>query len=306
MQLFSYQFSTMGCPASAKFYAKNKAFADSFFLEITSEAHRLDLKYSNYTAHSFTADINRSAGNKDGIIVDDETAGLLDYATECFDLSDGLFDITAGSLFKAWDFHTQKTPSKADLAKVMKTVGWQKVKWKRPLLFLPLKGMTLDFGGVVKEYAVDRIVGLCRQNGIEHGLIELGGDLALIGPHADGRPWNIGVRMPQAQDNFGIELMSGAVATSGDYERFIQVGDKRLSHIINPKTGHPTESVSTVTVIADHCLVAGSLTTIAFLKGAEGAKWLEDQGTPYLFALNKGNVCCSPEFTLKNLNVKAS
>lgn len=300
MRLFSYTFTTMGCPASAKFYAKTKKEADSFFRKIVAEAERLDRKYSNYTSNSFTAEINRSAGNEKGLNVDEETAGLLDYAQECYEMSDGLFDLTAGALFKAWDFSakTPRRPSPEALQEIMQIVGWPKVIWKRPYLHLPLKGMTLDFGGVVKEYAVDRIVGLCRENGFHHAIIELGGDLAAVGPHADGRPWNVGIRAPKVhkRDHIAIHLTAGAIASSGDYERCIEIDGKRLSHIINPLTGFPTQSVSSVSVLAGHCLVAGSLTTIAFLKGGQGANWLQEQETPYLFVTNEGKADGTVEF----------
>ncbi|MBA3814599.1 MAG: FAD:protein FMN transferase [Alphaproteobacteria bacterium] len=129
--------------------------------------------------------------------------------------------------------------------------------------------MMIDFGGIVKEYAADSAEKICRSMGIFHGIIDMGGDVKIIGPYIDGRPWNIAVNHPRKADTeiAFIRLRTGAMATSGDYERSIKIDGKIYSHVLNPKTGWPVEGMSSVTVVADHCLIAGNLTTISFLKG---------------------------------------
>ena len=101
--------------------------------------------------------------------------------------------------------------------------------------------MRLDLGGVVKEYAADRAAQLCREAGIAHGMVDLGGDLAVIGAHADGQPWLAGIKAPRAIEGAiaQIELFSGGLATSGDYERVMIVDGRRYSHIIDPVSGYP-------------------------------------------------------------------
>lgn len=287
IHVFEYKFQTMGGPARFKFYAETEKQAQEIYTLVLKELERLDNTYSNYSATNYVAEINRSAGHKDGIIVDDETAGLLDYAHQCYQMSDGLFDITSGILHKIWDYHAKhpRLPSQKEIDQNLELVGWDKVLWKRPHLTLPIKGMVLDFGGIVKEYAVDAIIKLCHQHKINHGLIELGGDIGVIGPHCDGRPWNVGIAHPcdSTKSFVIIPVDQGAIATSGDYERHIMIDGQIYPHIINPKTGYPVQEVRAVTVMSQHCLIAGSLTTIGFLKGYQGKDWLLDLQVPFMF-----------------------
>ena len=284
----------MGCPCGLQFYAMDDLTAENVFKAVFAEVDRLDRYYTNYSASSFTAAINRSAGNKEGIVVDPETGTLLDYAQQCTIMSDGLFDITAGSLRRAWIFEKKNPvlPSQETLKKLLSLVGWEKVKWKNPNFTLPKKGMMIDFGGIVKEYAADTAEKICLSMGMHHGIIDMGGDIKIIGPHIDGKPWIIGVNHPRkiGKEIAKVRLGGGAIATSGDYERSIKIDGKTYSHILNPKTGWPVEGMSSVTVVADHCLIAGSLTTIAFLKGPKGVEWLKDFNLPFFCTDQSGNL----------------
>lgn len=306
MKLYKRFFTSMGCPCGLQFYAPNDVMAENVFRAVFAEVDRLDRYYTNYSSASFTAAINRSAGDKAGIVVDSETAILLDYAQQCTFMSDGLFDITAGTLRRAWIFEEKNPtlPSQETLDKLLPLIGWDKVKWKNPKLTLPKKGMMIDFGGVVKEYAADAAEKVCRSMGVYHGLIDMGGDIKIIGPHVDGKLWVIGVNHPRkaGEEIAAIRLGAGAVATSGDYERSIIIDGKTYSHILNPKTGWPVEGISSVTVVADHCLIAGSLTTIAFLKGPDkGLKWLEDFKVSFLCTDKSGIPIGSREFELSKI-----
>jgi thiamine biosynthesis lipoprotein len=145
--------------------------------------------------------------------------------------------------------------------------------------------MEIDFGGVVKEYAVDRAAALCYAQGIKHGVINLGGDIRVVGPRADGSPWRVGIRHPRSEDALldTLLLYEGALASSGDYERCIRVNDVRYGHVLNPKSGWPVRHLAAVSVVGDFCVVAGSASTIAMLKEAQGIEWLQDLGLPYLW-----------------------
>jgi thiamine biosynthesis lipoprotein len=142
--------------------------------------------------------------------------------------------------------------------------------------------MELDLGGVVKEYAADRVAAHCWNVGTRHGIVNLGGDVRIIGPHPDGSPWRIGVQHPRKQGTAigTLVLRQGGVATSGDYERCIVVDGVRYGHVLNPKTGWPVRYMASVTVIGDFCVVAGSASTIAMLKEEDGPAWLESMGLP--------------------------
>ena len=297
LRLERIRFQAMGCPCCLRVYTATRREAAAVADAAVAEVRRLEAKYSRYRDDSLTSRIRRSAGAAEGIDVDAETAGLLDYAETCFVHSGGLFDLTAGVLRRAWDFRSGRLPSSGAVAALLERVGWQRVEWRAPRLRLPVAGMELDFGGCVKEYAADRVAELCRSLGVRHGLVDLGGDLAVVGPHPEGarggRAWHVGVRDPRRPDRAfaWVALGDGGLATSGDYERFMEVDGRRYGHVLDPRSGWPVDGVRSVTVAAPHCLVAGSAATIALLRGAEdGPRWLDELGLPSLRVEADGRV----------------
>ena len=279
------RFKAMGSPCERHLHAETPARFEEIAQAAMAEIARLEQKYSRYREDSLASQINASAGDPDGILLDDETASLLDYAALAWTQSGGLFDITSGVLRRAWDFRSGRLPARREIDALRPLVGWQKLRWRRPQLVLPLPGMQLDFGGYVKEYAADRVAELCRELGLRHGLIDLGGDLAAVGPHPDGSPWRVGIRHPRASAGAiaSLALARGGVATSGDYERCLVARGKRYAHLLNPKTGWPVGGLASVTVVASHCLIAGTASTVAMLKGARGGSaWLDQLGLPSL------------------------
>jgi thiamine biosynthesis lipoprotein len=284
MRLHTYPFSAMGSPCELRLYADDPSRAAGAAGAAEAEVRRLEARYSRYRDDSETTRINRSAGSGAGVEVDGETAALLDYAQTAWEQSEGLFDISSGVLRRAWDFSAARLPGQAELDALLPRVGWQHLRWLRPRLHLAA-GMELDFGGYVKEYAADCAAGACRAAGIHHGFVDLGGDIAVIGPHPDGMPWQVGVRNPRdpAQAIATVELASGAIASSGDYERFFEHDGRRYCHILNPLTGWPAQGLRGVSVVAPQCLVAGTASTVAMLKGPEaGPRWLDSLGLAYL------------------------
>ena len=281
---YHFRFKAMGGPCSIQFYADSENEASLHAKCAMDEVYRLESKYSRYREDSVISQINRAALEGGEIAVDEETEGLLNYANAVWHESEGLFDVTSGLLRKVWDFKSGQLPLQCELDPVLALIGWDKLVWKDGRLDFPLAGMELDFGGIVKEYASDRVKGICVQRGIKHGLIELGGDISIIGSHPDGKPWMVGIRAPREPDQpiAMVPLSKGGLASSGDYERFMLVDGVRYSHLLNPITGWPVESLASVTVIADQCVIAGSATTVAMLKGDLGLAWLESLGLPYL------------------------
>jgi thiamine biosynthesis lipoprotein len=244
------------------------------------DVRRLDALYSLYRGDSLLCAINRVAAGGGSIAVDPETAGLFDYADACHQASDGLFDVTAGILREAWRLERAELPDPARLAPLLDKVGWHKVAWKSPVLAFPVAGMQIDFGGVVKEYAADRAAALCREAGVRHGFVNLGGDVRVIGPRPDGAPWRIGIQHPRRPAALlrTVQLREGALASSGDYERCVVVNGVRYGHILNPKTGWPVRRLASVSVCGPLCVVAGSASTIAMLKEDAGPPWLAELG----------------------------
>lgn len=281
----------MGCPCALQLECDAQSIARDAHAAVTTECERLDRKYSHYRDDSFVARIAANASN--GIEVDDETASLIDFAAALHAQSGGLFDITAGVLTRLWDAQRGRLPNAAEISAALAVTGWQHVQWRRPRLHLGIPGMHLDLGGIVKEYAADRCAQACRDAGVESGVVDLGGDLALIGPHRDGAPWIVGIKAPRAPGRSAarIELPRGGLATSGDYERALIIDGRRYSHIVDPRSGEPVQSFASVSVVADSCLVAGAAATLAMLLGVErGGEYLRELGLAHLTISDDGNV----------------
>jgi len=285
MRIQRFPFRAMGSPCALHLYAESDARAEAVACRAIAEVARLEGKYTRYRDDSETARINRSAGDPAGVEVDAETAALLDYADTSHRESGGLFDITSGILRRAWDFESRRLPAAHEIAALLDRVGWDRIRWERPRLVLPLEGMQVDFGGLVKEYAADRVAELCRRLGLRHGLVDLGGDLCVVGPHPNGAAWRLGIRDPRSPETAcaSVALSQGALASSGDYERFMIVDGRRYGHILDPRSGWPVDGLASVSVVAPHCLIAGTASTVAMLKGEEhGPRWLDELGLPSL------------------------
>lgn len=281
----------MGSACEVRLYAVDPLQARKLADIARAEVGRLEKIYSRYLDDSVTTRINRSAGDTRGVEVDAETGGLLDYAQAAWEQSEGLFDITSGVLRRVWDFKVGRVPTQSAIDDTLQLIGWNKLRWQSPRIILPIAGMELDFGGYVKEYAADRAAQACRDAGARHGFVELGGDISLIGPHPDGAAWEVGVRNPRNPEVAiaQISLGKGGIASSGDYERYFERDGKRYCHILNPLTGWPVDGLAGVSVVAEQCLIAGTATTIAMLKGAiEGPEWLEELGLKHIYIDTQG------------------
>jgi thiamine biosynthesis lipoprotein len=292
LQYFRFSFKAMGTPCEIQLFAGNVAQARRISDMAIADVRRLETRYSRYRDDSLLSVINRIAAVGGRIAVDEETTCLLNYAATCYEQSDGLFDITSGILRRAWRFEQGGLPDDALVGGLLERIGWHKLRWEPPVLEFPIPGMELDFGGIVKEYAVDRAAVLCRNAGVRHGIINLGGDVRLIGSRADGSPWRVGISHPREKGSMIkiLRLREGAVASSGDYERCILVDGVRYGHVLNPKTGWPVRRLAAVSVVGELCVVAGSASTIAMLKEEDGPAWLEAMGLPYLWIDVDGNV----------------
>ena len=275
----------MGSPCELQLFAGTDAAARQATSAVVADVERLEQLYSRYRDSSLLSSINRIAALGGSVVVDSETAGLLNYAATCFRQSEGLFDITSGVLRRAWNFAGGALPDPGRIESLLATVGWDKVRWEPPILGFPVAGMELDLGGIVKEYATDRAATICRDNGAPSGMVNLGGDISIVGPRPDGDAWRIGLRHPRAPGDVmrTLALHSGGLASSGDYERCVVVEGVRYGHILNPRSGWPVRHLAAVSVVADFCVVAGSASTIAMLKDEAGPAWLAQLGLGHVW-----------------------
>lgn len=274
----------MGCPCELRFHAGTKRAFARAARKCVAEVRRFERKYSRYRPDSVTSKINRAAGVAP-VRIDAETAAILKYATVCHEQSGGLFDMTSGVFRRVWHRKRTVLPTQSELDDCLALVGWEKVEHFENHTYLPIDGMELDFGGVVKEYAADAAAITARQAGICHGLINLGGDICIVGPQPGGDPWRVCIVHPVNIDSAiaTVSLTDGALTTSGNYERYVEIEGARYSHLIDPRTGWPVQGLLSVSVAAAQAIVAGSISSIALLHAAsEGLDWLERCGSTFL------------------------
>jgi thiamine biosynthesis lipoprotein len=152
--------------------------------------------------------------------------------------------------------------------------------------------MEIDFGGIGKEYAADRAAVIAVEHAAPSALVNLGGDVRAAGAQADGSPWRVGIKHPRVAGAVvaTVELPAGAVATSGDYERYFEIGGRRYCHVLDALTGWPVEHWQSVSVVAPLCVVAGSLATIAMLLGERAEAFLRDQRADFVTVAADGTV----------------
>ena len=245
------------------------------------EAWRIEARFSRYRPESIVSVINRSQGH--AVVVDAETAALLDYAAQCHALSQGRFDITSGVLRRCWTFDgSDRIPEPAAVAALLPLIGFEKVRWQTPRITLPA-GMEIDFGGIGKEYAVDRVLGLVAARFPGAVLVNFGGDLA-ANRAPDAGPWQVGVERPdtEREARLLLELSRGGLATSGDTHRFLLREGVRYGHILDPRSGWPVrDTPRSITVAAASCVEAGMLATFAMLRGSGAESFLEEQDVRY-------------------------
>jgi FAD:protein FMN transferase len=248
---------------------------------VESEARRIEAKFSRYRGDSAVSAINRGAGA--AFQVDAETAALIDYAAHCYELSDGLFDITSGVLRRAWKFDgSDRVPAQVEIDALLALVGFHRIEWRAPKITMA-PGMEIDFGGIGKEYAVDRALALVETQSDCALLVNFGGDLRTNRPPAAG-PWRVAIERPDTdrEARMLLDVIQGGLATSGDTHRYAIRDGVRYGHILDPRSGWPVrDAPRSVTVAAGSCTEAGMYCTFAMLNGADAEKLLQRAGVPF-------------------------
>jgi thiamine biosynthesis lipoprotein len=279
-----WRFQAMASPCEVLVDGLDQDQARSVAQAVAAEVWRIEDRYSRYRTDSIVSQINAAGGT--AVVVDEECARLLDHAATCHHLSNGRFDITAGVLNRLWDFRRQQPPpSAAAIIELLPLVGWQRVTWTGSTITMPA-GMAIDFGGIGKEFAVDRGLAVAAAVTDHPVLVNLGGDLASSGARADDQPWLVASHDRRMLSPAGAArswpLRAGAVATSGSTQRYYLHEGLRYGHILDPRSGWPVlDPPLSVSVVAATCSEAGFLATLAMLHGAEAANVLRDNGVAH-------------------------
>jgi thiamine biosynthesis lipoprotein len=277
------QFQAMASPCEVLCETGDRGDAIRLTTLAATEAWRIEDKFSRYLPGNIVERIN--CANGESVELDAETAHLIDFSATLYELSDGRFDITSGVLRRVWTFDgSDNLPSAVSVANILEETGWHKVSWISPTLQMPA-GMQIDLGGVGKEYAVDRAAEQLRDATSVSCLINFGGDLAVTARprHRDG--WKVGIQALDAAAAAADRLLTlqiGALATSGDSQRFLLKDNVRYGHILDAKTGWPVpDAPRSITVAAATCTQAGMLSTFAMLEGDGAEAFLDAQGVRY-------------------------
>jgi len=267
----------MGGLATVTMGSANPQQAETVTAQVSELFEDLERELSTYRSDSTVSLLAKNAG-VNPLAVPEATWRVLNLAHHFGQLSEGTFDVTVAPVVKLWGFGGTSAlanlPSKEEIQDQLKFVDYRRVILKGQTVFLPFKGMAVDLGGIAKGYAVDRAFDSCRDAGIKDFLIDLSGNIRVSGRPDWGEDWQIGVRDPFDRSRIigKILLRSGmALATSGSYERFVEIASLRYSHIIDPRTGYPVTGTASVTVLARDATSADSFSTCFFVMGLKEA-----------------------------------
>lgn len=263
--------------------AANADFAERCIDAAIAEISRIEALLTTYSPDSQTNQINAQAGVAP-VVVDRDVFALIGRALNLSALTQGAFDITYGSIDKRlWNFDTTMTalPDRETARQSVRLINYRNVLLNEAdsSVFLREKGMRLGFGGIGKGYAAERARFVMNQLGITAGVVNAAGDLTAWGTQPNGQPWTIGIADPNTRQRaFSKLAISGfAVATSGDYEKYVTIGGKRYSHTIDPRTGYPVTGLKSVTILAPNAELADALATPVMVMGRAVGLHLIDQ-----------------------------
>jgi len=273
-QSYRRTLKLMGSHFDITVVAASKEQGDVYIDIAIAEIRRIEKLISSWDPNSQTSAINQNAGIQ-AVPVDDELIALIERSLYISKMTDGAFDISYASMDRIWKFDGSITlmPTPEKVAASVEKVGFENVilDAKNNTVFLKEKGMKIGFGGIGKGYAADKAKALLIAKGVPSGIINASGDMNTWGQQPDGSDWKVAITNPlDKSKNFGLlPIKQGAVVTSGNYEKYVQLDGKRYTHIIDPRTGYPSSGILSVTVFAPKAEVADALATSVFVMGID-------------------------------------
>ena len=273
----------MGTRVSVELWADDDARGRELVDEVLREYRRIDDAMSTYKPDSEISRVNARAA-EGPMAVSDELFRLVERSLELSQASGGAFDITYDSVGYLYDFRARRRPTDEQIEERLGAVDYRLVALDadRRTIFLKAPGVRINVGGIAKGWVVEHAAALLRARGVEHALLNAGGDTRVIGDRR-GQPWVVGIRHPRAAGEVvtRLPLVDEAISTSGDYERYFEENGRRYHHILNPSTGRPSEGVLTVTVIGPDGTLTDGLATTIFVLGTEHGLELVESYTDY-------------------------
>lgn len=266
----------MGTRVSVALWLEDPVKAEQAVAAVMGEMRRIDAEFSPYIETSQLYRVNQLAPNtnaKTPLVISAELASIIDKSLHYSRLSEGAFDITFASLGRYYDYRAKLKPSEQQREKLLPAINYNFIHLDNQAntLWFEHPKVYIDLGGIAKGYAVDRAVNVLQGFGVKNATVSAGGDSRVLGDKL-GRPWMIGIKNPRAEKGVAITLPleNCAISTSGDYERyFIDEDGERIHHILNPRTGKPTNGVNSVTIIGPLGIDTDPLSTSVFVMGVE-------------------------------------
>ena len=240
-----------------------------------NEIRRIEKLLTTFSTDSVTYQINENAGIRP-VHVPEEVFSLIQRCQVLSKITQGAFDISYGGLDKKfWNFDLKMTslPDPELAKKSVELINYENIilDEKNKTVFLKKKGMRIGFGGIGKGYVAEMAKKKLQENGVESGIVNASGDLSAWGYQENGEPWTIGIANPNLRNDIfsTFKITNTAVATSGNYEKFVMINNKKYSHTIDPKTGYPVSGIKSVTIIAENAEIADALATPVTVMGIE-------------------------------------
>ncbi|MGV8879077.1 MAG: FAD:protein FMN transferase [Sphingobacteriaceae bacterium] len=296
----------MGNTFEITIVAEEESYAEDKINEAVLEIKRIESLLTTYNENSQTCEVNKFAGLRP-VKVDREVFELVERSNRISNITDGAFDITYGSVDKSlWNFDKKMTklPSAKKAKSLVRLINFKNVILNKNdcSIFLKEKGMRIGFGGIGKGYAAEMARQLLKRQGVVGGVVNASGDISTWGDQASGKPWTIGIAHPDyAHLPFSyMNISDMAVATSGNYEKFVIINGKKYSHTINPKTGLPVSGIKSVTIISPNAEIADAMATPVTIMGVQaGLKMINQIQQLACIIIDDRNEI----FTSKNINL---
>jgi len=293
--------STMGTGYIVKYrHVSDVPSVEAMQAEIEQQLAEINQSMSTYDADSELSRFNHS-GSTEWVPVSAPLFTVLTAALEIGRQSEGVFDVTIGPLVNLWGFgpenRTQDIPNADEIAATLERTGHDKLMLDETARAVRKirADVHVDLSAIAKGYAVDQIAAVFERHGIEHYMVEIGGEIRARGDNAQQMPWRIGIDKPQTHGHAVQKVLvldNAALATSGNYRNYFMIGDRRYMHVIDPATGWPAEShLASVTVLAETCMLADAWATALLVLGLErGLVMAEQLGLSALFIVDQGGV----------------
>lgn len=307
MNAFKRTQRLMGNTFEITVVAEEERWAQEKIDLAVAEISRIEKLLTTFDENSQTNQINRQAGIS-AVKVDREVFDLIQRAIRISGVTDGAFDITYGSIDKRlWNFDRSMTtlPDEATAKAMVRLINYRNIilNVENCSVLLKEKGMRIGFGGIGKGYAAEMAKALLKREGVTSGIVNASGDLTTWGLQPDNSPWTIGIAHPDnAHLPFSyMNITDMAVATSGNYEKYITINGKRYSHTIDPKTGLPVTGIKSVTIISPNAEIADAMATPVTIMGIRAGLNMINQIT-YLGCIiidDHNNI-----YTSKNINLQ--